>query len=133
MLLDPARIKDAEDAPLAYDGDTDAGAVGAVFAAIVDVQRTGTGTYAGTADLTRQGDAEIVDEPTLKTLGERAKTVPFTATVDGQGRLTSAVVKIPAAEYVVTHDRYGATESLSEPAPDEQQKATEDVYEMLNA
>jgi hypothetical protein len=139
MLVDPARIEDAEDAPLSYDDETDPGEAGAVLRAIVDVRETGTGTYEGTTDLTRQGEAGIVTDTTLKALGERAKAVPFEATVDAQGRLTRTVVKIPAAgkakaaRYEVVYDGYGSTEPPAEPAPADQQKAPKAAYEMLNA
>lgn len=139
MLVDPAKVEDADDAPLSYDNETDPGEVGAVLHAIVDVKETGTGTFEGTTDLTRQGEAGIVEDAHLKALGEKAKAVPFVASVDGQGRLTRTVVKIPAAgkakaaEYVVVYDGYGTTESPAEPAADEQQKAPKDAYEMLNA
>ncbi|MEV6598324.1 hypothetical protein AB0M36_15805 [Actinoplanes sp. NPDC051346] len=139
MSLDPDKIKDKDAAPLAYDGETDPGEVGAVLRAIVDVKQTGTGKYAGTTDLSRQGEAEIVDEATLAALGDRAEAVPFEATVDGQGRLTSMIVRIPAAgkakasRYEVTYDGYGSTDSPSEPAADKQQPATEEAYEMVNS
>ncbi|BCJ51734.1 hypothetical protein Asp14428_32090 [Actinoplanes sp. NBRC 14428] len=139
MLLDPSRIDDKDDAPLEYDGETDPGEAGAVLRAIVDVRSTGPGTYAGTTDLTRQGEAGIVTDEVLRALGAKAKAVPFEATVDAQGRLTSTIVKVPAAgktkpaDYAVTYDGYGTVESPSEPAPAEQQKATKDAYAMLNA
>lgn len=139
MLVDPSRIEDTEDAPLSYDDETDPGEAGAVLRAIVDVKETGAGTYEGTTDLTQQGEAGIVADATLEALGDRAKAVPFEATVDGQGRLTRTVVKIPAAgkakssRYEVVYDGYGSTEPPSEPAADEQQKAPKAAYEMLNS
>ena len=140
MLVDPSKLEDAEDAPLSYDDKTDPGEAGAVLRAIVDVEETGPGRYEGATDLTRQGeDAGIVEDATLKALGDRAKAVPFEATVDGQGRLTRTVVKIPAtgktkaATYEVIYDGYGATASPSEPAADEQLMAPKAAYEMLNA
>ena len=83
--------------------------------------------------------ADIVDPARLKALGEKAKAVPFEATVDGQGRLTSAVVKVPAAgrtkasRYEITYADYGTTASPAAPAADEQQPATRSAYELLNA
>ena len=139
MLVDPGKIEDTEDAPLSYDDETDPGEAGAVLRAIVDVTQTGAGTYEGTTDLTRQGEAGIVADATLKALGDRAKAVPFEATVDGQGRLTRTVVEIPAAgkaeatRYEVVYDGYGSTEPPSEPVAGEQQKAPKAAYEMLNA
>jgi hypothetical protein len=139
MLIDPAKVENDDDIPLAYDNETDPGEAGAVLRAIVDVQRTGAGTYAGTTDLTQQGDADIVDAARLKALGELAKAVPFEATVDDQGRLTRTVVKIPAAgrtkasRYAITYAGYGTTPTPAVPGADEQQKATKEAYELLNA
>ncbi|MEV4706487.1 hypothetical protein [Actinoplanes sp. NPDC049316] len=139
LLVDPAKVEDTEDAPLTYDDETDPGEAGAVLRAIVDVKETGTGTYEGTTDLTKQGEAGIVEDSTLKALGDKAKAVPFEATVDAEGRLTRTVVKIPAAgkakaaRYEVVYDEYGSAASPAEPAAAEQQKAPKAAYEMLNA
>ncbi|GID97939.1 hypothetical protein ACFQFC_17895 [Amorphoplanes digitatis] len=138
MLIDPAKIKNKDDIPLGYAGETDPGEAGAVLRAIVEVRQTGAGEFAGTTDLTRQGDLEIVEPDRLAALGARARAVPFEATVDGQGRLTSAVVKIPAAgkfkasRYEVTYSDFGKAPAPAVPAADQQQKATEAAYELLN-
>ncbi len=138
MLIDPAKIKD-DDVPVGYDNETDPGEAGAVLRAVVAVERTSDGRFAGTTDLTQQGDAAIVDAGRLKALGEKAKAVPFEATVDDQGRLTSTIVRIPAAgktkatRYAITYAGYGATPTPAAPAADEQQPATKAAYELLNA
>lgn len=138
MLIDPDKIEEKEDAPLEYAGETDPGEAGAILRAIVEVEQTGAGQFVGTTDLTRQNEAEIVDAATLKALGARAKSVPFEATLDGQGRLTSVVVKIPAAggakatTYEVTYSDFGTAPSPSVPAADQQQEATAAAYEMVN-
>lgn len=140
MLIDPSKIKDKEQdgGPLAYQDDTDPGQTGAVMRAIVDVEQTGPGRFAGTTDLTQQGDAEIVDAATLKALGAKAKKVPFEAAVDARGRLVSALVKIPAAgrikaqKYQVSYSGYGEAPTPVAPAAGEAQPATATAYEMLN-
>ncbi|GAA3949570.1 hypothetical protein [Actinoplanes auranticolor] len=138
MLIDPAKVKD-DDVPVRYDNETDPGEAGTVLRAIVAVERTSDGHFAGTTDLTQQGDAAIVDAGRLKALGEKARAVPFEATVDDQGRLTSTIVRIPAAgkvkatRYAITYTGYGATPTPAAPAADEQQPATKAAYELLNA
>jgi len=138
MLLDPAKVK-TKDVPVAYENETDPGDAGTVLRAIVEVEQTSPGHYAGTTDLTQQGEVEIVDAARLRALGPKARAVPFEATVDSQGRLTSTVVRIPAAgkskasEYEVTYTGYGSTPTPSEPPADEQQRATRNAYELLNA
>jgi hypothetical protein len=138
MLLDPGKVKDPENSPLEYGDEADPGSITAIVQAADGVKEVTPRHYAGTTDLTRSTDAGIVEERTLSALGERAKAVPFEAVVDGQGHVTSAVVKIPAAgkvkasTYSVTYDGYGTTATPGVPAAGEQQKAVDVVYQMLN-
>jgi len=138
MLIDPAKVS-TKDVPLAYDNETDPGEAGVVLRAIVDVEQTSAGHFAGTTDLTRQGEAEIIGAARLRALGDKAKAVPFEATVDAKGRLTSTVVRIPAAgktkasRYAITYAGYGTTPTPVAPPADQQQPATGDAYELLNA
>lgn len=138
MLIDPAKIKNAKDVPLGYDAKTEPGGAGVVLQGIVDVRQSGAGEFAGTTDLTGQGDSKIVDPEQLAALGERAKALPFEAGIDDQGRLISTVVRIPAAgkhkatKYEVTYSNYGKAPAPAAPAADQQQKATKEAYEMLN-
>jgi hypothetical protein len=139
MLIDPAKIKNSKDVPLGYDAETDPGEAGTVVRGIVDVRQAGAGEFAGTTDLTAEGESEIVDADHLAALGTRAKAVPFEATVDGQGRLISTVVKIPAAgkhkaaRYEVTYGDFGKVPTPRVPAADQQQRATKEAYELLNS
>jgi hypothetical protein len=153
MLLDPAKVKDTTDGPLEYADETDPASTSLVVQNSSNLKVTSHGHYAGTTDLTKSTDADIVDPATITALGAKAKAVPFTAVVDGQGHLTSLVVSIPAAgkteagkteagktkagktkaaEYAVTYDGYGRTASPAVPAAVEQQKAVPAVYDMLN-
>jgi hypothetical protein len=134
MLVDPAKVE-PDGLPVGYDQETDPGEAGVVVRAATDVRETAPGRFAGTTDLTLQGDAGIVDATTLTALGKKAGAVPFEAQTDGQGRLSRLVVRIPAAgkakaaTYEVTYRDYGTTPALAEPA--QQQKAPAVVYEML--
>ncbi|AGL14883.1 hypothetical protein [Actinoplanes sp. N902-109] len=138
MLVDRSKLHDSDDAPLTYDNETDPAELSAVFGHAADVRRTGS-TFSGTTDLTEQGKTEVVDQKTVDALGPAATTVPFEAVVDAQGRLTKAVIKVPAAgkikaeRYEAVYDQYGTAESPAEPAAGEQQKATAATYEILNS
>ena len=138
MLLDASKVKDEANSPLRYGNEADPGYAQVVFENASAVKQTSAGHFAGVTDLTKATDAEIVDEATLKALGVKAKKIPFTAVVDAKGRLTSAVVKIPAAgkakaaTYAITYDGYDSTETPVAPAASEQQKAVAAVYQMLN-
>jgi hypothetical protein len=138
VLLDPDKIKDQDNSPLQYGDETDPGYVSLLVHGSSDLKETSPGHYAGTTDLTQSTKAEIVDAKTLTALGEKAKAVPFTAVIDAEGRLSSAVVKIPAAgktkasTYQVTYSGYGDTATPPAPAAGEQTPATASVYALLN-
>lgn len=136
QLIDGSKIK-SQDLPIGYDGSTDPGYAQLLVQKSAGVKETGAGHYAGTTDLTRSADAEILDAKTLKKLGAKAKSVPFTATVDSAGNLTSLIAKIPAAAgvkartYTIKYDGFGSTATPVAPAAGEQQKAASVIYQML--
>ncbi len=138
VLLDPAKVKNPDDSPLEYGDETDPGYVAQLVQNSAGLAESSPGKFAGTTDLTQVKDAEIVDDATLTALGEKAKTVPFTAVVDADGHLTSAVVKVPAAgkskasTYQVTYSAFGKTATPQAPAAGAQTPATAAVYELLN-
>jgi hypothetical protein len=136
--LDPSKVKNTDE-PLEYTDETDPGYAGLLVQNSSGLTETGPGKYAGTTDLTKSTEAEIVDDKTLSALGDQAKSVPFTAAVDGQGHLTSMIVKIPAAgkaktaTYSITYSGFGATPTPEEPAAAEQTPAPKAMYELLNS
>jgi len=70
---------------------------GAVLQEATDLKETSPGVFTGTIDLTKNPDIDVTDEETLKALGDKAKNVPITITLDSEGRLSSFVFDIPAA------------------------------------
>jgi hypothetical protein len=140
QLLDPSKIKDKDDSPLAYGQDeSDPGYTHEVIANAGTVRRTSAGHYTGVSDLSLTAVEDIVDNDTLKALGARAKSVPFTAVTDAEGRLTRLDLKIPAAgktkahTYSAVYDGYDSTPTPGAPAANQQQKAVAAVYDMLNS
>lgn len=140
QLIDPSKIKDKDNSPLAYGEDqSDPGYAHEVFAGAGKVVQTSAGHFSGITDLSQTGVEDIVDNATLKAMGEKAKTVPFTAATDAKGRLTRLELKIPAAGKVKAHtysavyDGYDNTSTPAAPAAAEQQKAVSAVYDMLNS
>ena len=140
MLLDPSKIKDKENSPLAYgDDQSDPAYTQEILENADQVQPTAAGKFSGVTDLTLTGVEDIVDNATLKALGAKAKTVPFTAATDAKGHLTRLDVKIPAAgkakayTYAAAYDGYDSTSTPGAPAADAQQKAVPAVYDMLNS
>jgi hypothetical protein len=138
MLLDPAKLTGDMRQYLRFD-DMDPGQFAVVVDGIVDAKEASASTFTGTTDLTKHPEAEFLPKATLDALGDKAKAVPFEATVDGKGRLTHALVKVPAAgkvkaeTYEITYEKYGTAAKVTVPAAGEQQKAPATAYELLNS
>lgn len=62
--------------------------IGSLIKAVSNVQRTDATHLTGTIDLTNLSGVEKPDADTLTKAGAAAKSVPFTATLDDQGRLS---------------------------------------------
>lgn len=89
-----------------------------VDSAVVTVERDGATGFKGTLDMSKTGTAS---EDMLKQLGEKAKAVPFTATVDGQGRLASVVIDLTAVapgtgKLTTTYSGFGDPVTVTPPA-----------------
>jgi hypothetical protein len=136
MTLEAGKLSSDSSDDLTYDGESDPGYVSTLIESATGLKETGKGVYAGTADLTKAGEAEIVDDATLKSLGEQAKTVPLELTLDAEGRISKAVVKIPAAgkvkasTYEVVYDQYGTAAPVK--TPTDVVAAPAAAYELLN-
>ncbi|MEH1123820.1 hypothetical protein [Micromonospora sp. CPCC 206061] len=136
LHLDRTKVKDQEDVGF---GDPDPAGAVSLFRSIVDVTEPAAGQFTGTVDLTTATKAEILDQQGLGALGERAKAVPFRAVVDGQGRLTSIELDVPAYGEVraythqATYSDYGAAPKVEEPPAGETQEAPAEAYELLNS
>ncbi|RKN39971.1 hypothetical protein [Micromonospora endolithica] len=86
MHLDMRKV--SKDSPFNFMPDGDPGGVNKLVNSVVAVERTAAGGYAGTLDYTRT----MADDKDIAAFGDKAKAVPFTATVDAEGRLTELVV-----------------------------------------
>lgn len=93
MHLDASKAN--ADSPLGMINMNDPSGYQAWSGALVSVEYDGERAFKGTIDLTKSPTA---DEATLETLGDKAKEVPFTAKVDGEGRLVELVIDLSAIE-----------------------------------
>jgi hypothetical protein len=109
--------------------------IAAAFAGVVNVTDAGGGKYTGTIDLTKANNSMIVDDTDLTKLGDKAKSVPFEAMVDSQGRLTSVKFTIEASknEFVMTFSKWGEPVSIAEPPASDVVDAPAQVYEIFSA
>jgi hypothetical protein len=135
MLLDKSKLEDPDDVNFKRGDPMDAQVI---FAGIIEVAKAGEQLYEGTVDLTKAKDAFMVNDSHVKALGEGASTIPFTASVDDKGRLTSLQLKVSAAgEYEAatwkaTYLDYGVAVTFAKPQPGEVVPATADAYRIFN-
>ncbi|SCG66196.1 hypothetical protein [Micromonospora coxensis] len=105
---------------------------------VTEVRQTGEGSYAGTLDVSKAAEAGSVDQSVITALGQQAKSVPFTAKLDPQGRLSEMVVQIPAAgrnaaqEIKVTYSDYGNATAAQKPPADQVVEAPQEFYNLFN-
>jgi len=110
----------------------------ALTKAVVDVRKTGEGSYSGTIDLTRATDAGMVDADAIKAIGPDAAKLPFEAKLDEQGRLASMTIKMPAVsggkahELTVAYSEYGTASPATAPPAAETVEAPAELYKLFN-
>jgi len=96
--------------------DGDAAGAGKFVERMADVTTSGDGTYRGTIDLTKVAGSGVSVDLT----GGKGDAVPFTATVDDQGRLSSLTIDLTAIDpnlgsIETTYSDFGATVAVSPP------------------
>ena len=105
---------------------------------ITEVRQTGEGTYEGTVDVSKAAEAGSLDPAVITALGAQAQSVPFTAKVDTQGRLSEMVLKIPAAgqnaaqDLKITYTDYGNAAAAQKPPADQVVEAPAELYNLFN-
>ncbi|HTJ34917.1 MAG TPA: hypothetical protein VL738_16950 [Dactylosporangium sp.] len=93
--------------------------------------------FKGTLDLTKSSFT-LVDDAAVKGLGDFAKVVPYEATVDEKGYLTSLKVNVPAYaqtkadQVTVTYAGFGAPLQTPSPSASEVIDAPAAAYRLLN-
>jgi hypothetical protein len=102
---------------------------------IVTANKSGSGDYTGTLDLTKAAVAGI-PVAAITSVGDKAKSVPFTASVDSQGRLTKLSFTVPAqgsmpdTPVTITYSDFGSSVNVTKPTSNVQE-APQAVYTFL--
>ncbi|WP_238009561.1 hypothetical protein KZZ52_26800 [Dactylosporangium sp. AC04546] len=137
MHIDRAKVKDTEGLPLKGDA-ADALGLKELLAGAQGVQVSGDRRYTGTVDVTKTQESMVsVHEDVIKALGDKAKAVPFIATLDSEGRLTELVLDVPVAGDNPAHQlklslsKYGTATVPAKPAAGEYVEAPDNVYDSL--
>ncbi|MFJ8576993.1 hypothetical protein [Micromonospora sp. NPDC093277] len=134
--LDQTRIKGNRSLGFDFDQLDPAGSA-VLTRGVTEVQRTGDGTYAGTIDVSKAAEAGSIDPALITALGAQAKSVPFTARVDSQGRLSELVLQVPAAgqsaaqEVKITYADYGNATAAQRPPADQVVEAPPEFYDLF--
>ncbi|MEU4378952.1 hypothetical protein [Micromonospora echinofusca] len=135
--LDQTRIKGNRNLGFDFDKVDPAGSE-VLTQGITEVRQTGDGAYAGTIDVSKAAEAGSVDPTVITALGAQAKSVPFTAKLDPQGRLSEMVIQIPAAgqskaqDIRITYSDYGNATAAQKPPADQVVEAPAELYNLFN-
>jgi hypothetical protein len=129
MNLDKNKLKDPSELPFDTASMSDPFDLSDYFNAVRSVVRADSTHLTGTIDMTVVTGANKPDSTALANAGDAAKAVPFTAVIDGQGRLVELRIDAGAAAKGLSGDflfsNYGAGQTVMEPA-------NADVIEMPN-
>ncbi|WP_431885848.1 hypothetical protein [Micromonospora wenchangensis] len=135
--LDQTRIKGNKSLGFDFEKVDPAGSA-VLTQGITEVRQTGEGSYAGTLDVSKAAEAGSVDQTVISALGAQAQSVPFTAKLDPQGRLSELVVQIPAAgqsaaqDIKITYSDYGNATAAQKPAADQVVEAPQELYNLFS-
>ncbi|MFI6264460.1 hypothetical protein [Micromonospora sp. NPDC051006] len=135
--LDQTRIKGNRNLGFDFDKLDPAGSE-VLTQGVTEVRQTGEGTYAGTIDVSKAAEAGSLDATMITALGPQAQSVPFTAKVDPQGRLSELVIQIPAAgqakaqDVRITYSDYGNATAAQKPPAAQVVEAPPELYNLFN-
>jgi hypothetical protein len=137
LRIDRTKIKSF--AALGLRDVNDPTGVNTLARSISTIQKTGDRSYKGTLDLSKGSDAFGLDEAAVRQLAERARSIPFEATVNEAGKLATWKMTIPAygaekeTPFELAYSEHGAKFPLTRPAAGETANAPQTVYDMLQA
>ena len=131
MVIDGTKLTNKDALPT----DTTGGVIANdILGGLVSVERVDETHFKGTVDLTKAENFGP-DKDVLTKVGDKAKAVPFTATLDTKGRLTEIKTDgtgvDPALTIDMTFSNFGGAVSITKPAGATPAPAA--VYGMLNA
>jgi hypothetical protein len=131
MHIDGARL-----AGTTFDAlpDGDAAGAGKFVERMADVTETSDGNYRGTIDLTKVAGSGV----SVDLLGGKGNSVPFTAAVDDQGRLSELTIDLSGIDANLgtmrtTYTDFGAAVMVSAPPAADVVEAPESLLQALGA
>ncbi|MFI5496500.1 hypothetical protein [Actinoplanes sp. NPDC051859] len=120
--------------------DPDMAGVNTLFTGIATAKQDGS-VISGTLDATVvKDDVHLIDSSMVKGVDPAvAKAIPYTATLDGEGRLSKLVLDLPkstdspAGKFTVEFTGYGAATKQEAPPAAEVKDMPAEAYEVLNS
>ncbi len=110
--------------------------LGGLFDGVTAVWRTDPTHLAGTVDYTHSHGVTAPDADELSEAGTAAASTPFTATLDGDGRLLTVTIDADAYNSdltrAITLSDYGSAPAPARPAKSSVVAATPTVYQLFN-
>ena len=134
MKIDTTKVAHPKALPFDLSDFSDALDLGGLLAGVT-AERTDANSFTGTIDLTRATGVSAPDPDVVAKAGDKAKSVPFHATVDDQGRLTR--IKIdggsinPDLAMEISFSDYGAAPGVTRPNDNEIVPTPDAVYQLL--
>ena len=136
--VDVARLPEGANLGLRPD-QIDPANTAQLLSSTTDVHQTGSGSYAGTLDLTKVAGVTGVDKVAVESYGAAAENVPFTAGLDPQGRLSALTIQLPPVNgqqsqpLEVLYTDYGIKVGDLRPDRASVVEAPADLYETLGS
>jgi hypothetical protein len=134
MKIDPRKVPDPKALPFDLTDFSDALDLTKLLAG-VSAHRTDAHTLAGTIDLTQATGVSAPDAAAVSRAGDKARSVPFRATVDDQGRLTRLAVDgatiSPDLAMEISFSDYGTAAAVTRPDDSEVVPTPDAVYQVL--
>ncbi len=134
LLIDASKLKPDN---LPFDPSSpDLLALAGLFSGVSNVTRTDATHLSGTVDLTKATGPNKPNESDVSGAGDAAKAVPFTATLDDQGRLTELKITPDSGHGALAQDitisNYGSPSPINPPADADVVPTPPAVYAFLN-
>ncbi len=133
LHIDAARLGAGANLPVDPSGGS--ATASGLLSGVTNVQQVDSQHFTGSIDLTKATGVSGVTQDLLSKAGVKAKSVPFTATLDSQGRLTDLKVDLssidPSLALEVSYTDYGTPVTVSRPDQSQVAEAPDSVYQLF--
>ncbi len=134
--VDVARLPEGANVGL-RPGQIDPANTAQLLTSTTDVRQVDSRSYEGTLDLTKAAGLTGIDKVTIDSYGAAAQSVPFTAGLDEQGRLSALTIQLPPVNgqqsrpLEVLYTEYGVPATIETPAAGTVVEAPDSLYTTL--